>query len=185
MRLGVLQCTEVLLDLPDYFRSIRGQSPSGFSALAPAVKRQLGPLAGGFDLSGTIGVAVPTGSAKASAPGYNPYVQFPWSRELGGGWGVSGMFTAFWFPNQPKNNPTLEPTFAIERQAGLHGDLFLEYVGDIPRQGTPSQIIDTGGGYRLTPTQQVDFHLGFGLNRNSPRYFFGIGYSFRFDGLFR
>jgi Putative MetA-pathway of phenol degradation len=45
-------------------------------------------------------------------------------------------------------------------------------------------VINTGGAYGLTPTRQIDFHLGFGLNRNAPNYFFGLGYSFRRDGLF-
>ena len=31
---------------------------------------------------------------------------------------------------------------------------------------------------------RVEFHLGFRLNSSSPDHFFGIGYSFRFDGLF-
>jgi hypothetical protein len=36
----------------------------------------------------------------------------------------------------------------------------------------------------LTRTQQVDFHLAFGLNRNSPDYIIGVGYSWRLDNLF-
>jgi hypothetical protein len=36
----------------------------------------------------------------------------------------------------------------------------------------------------LTPTQQVDFHVAFGLNHNSPSYTLGVGYSFRTDRLF-
>jgi hypothetical protein len=36
----------------------------------------------------------------------------------------------------------------------------------------------------LTKTQQVDFHVAFGLNHNAPTYTMGIGYSFRIDGLF-
>src|SRR5260370_14891749 len=55
--------------------SLGGRSPSGFSDLAPAIKRQLGPLPGDFQLSGTIGLAVPTGTHGISSPGYNPYVQ--------------------------------------------------------------------------------------------------------------
>ena len=176
LRLGVAHCTEVLLDLPNYFRPIGG-SPFGFSDLAPAIKREFGPLPGDFELSATAGLAVPTGTSKISGLGFNPYLQFPWSRELGGGWGVSGMFTAFWFPRQPKNNPTVEPTLAVERQVGPHADVFLEYVGDFPHQGMPSQLIDSGGTYRITPHQQLDFHLGVGINRNSPKYFFGVGYS--------
>jgi hypothetical protein len=45
-------------------------------------------------------------------------------------------------------------------------------------------VLDTGGTWRFTRTQQVDFHAGFGLNGNSVDHFFGIGYSFRLDGLF-
>jgi hypothetical protein len=33
-------------------------------------------------------------------------------------------------------------------------------------------------------SRQVDFHAGFGLNRASIDYYFGVGYSFRLDGLF-
>jgi len=40
------------------------------------------------------------------------------------------------------------------------------------------------GLYQLSRTQQVDFHVAFGLNHNSPNYIIGIGYSFRLDGLF-
>jgi hypothetical protein len=39
--------------------------------------------------------------------------------------------------------------------------------------------------YRLSKTQQVDFHVAIGLNRNAPDYIVGIGYSFRIDGSFR
>ena len=50
--------------------------------------------------------------------------------------------------------------------------------------GGPSYLINSGGGYRITNTQQIDFHVGIGLNDNAPSYVFGIGYSFRFDRLF-
>jgi hypothetical protein len=36
----------------------------------------------------------------------------------------------------------------------------------------------------LSPKEQVDFHVAFGLNHSSPSYIVGIGYSFRIDGLF-
>jgi hypothetical protein len=42
----------------------------------------------------------------------------------------------------------------------------------------------SGAADRLTPTRQIDFHVGFGLNRNAPNWFFGLGYSLRRDGLF-
>jgi hypothetical protein len=61
---------------------------------------------------------------------------------------------------------------------------FVEYVGDYHEHGGPSYLINSGAGYRITDTQQIDFHLAVGLNDNAPHYFFGIGYSFRFDRLF-
>jgi hypothetical protein len=184
LRLGVSNCTELLLDLPNYFHSWSGRAASGFSDLTPAIKRQLGPLPGNFQLSVTAGLELPTGAAKISGPGYGGYIQFPWSKEFGDGWKLGGMFTAFWFPGQAKNDPTLEPTFVLERSVGPRTDAFIEYFADGHRHGVPSQAFDSGGAFRLTSTQQVDFHAGFGLNRESPDYFFGLGYSIRLDGLF-
>ena len=93
------------------------------------------------------------------------------------------MFTQFWFAGQ-KSNAISEATFVVERDVDAHADLFVEYVGDYPNHGGPSQVINTGGAYRFTPTQQIDFHAGFGLTNRSPSYFFGLGYSVRFDSLF-
>jgi len=184
VRLGVAPCTELLIDLPNYFHPVRGSGASGFSDLAPAIKYQLGSLPRELQLSVAAGLELPTGAVGISGPGYGGYIQLPWSKELGGGWSLSGMFTAFWFPGQPRSNPTLEPTFVVERQVGRRADVFIEYFADGPKHGTPSQAINSGGAYRLTSTQQIDFHAGFGLNRESPDYFFGLGYSLRFDGLF-
>jgi len=63
--------------------------------------------------------------------------------------------------------------------------LFVEYVGDYPQSSGSSQLLNSGGTYRLSPTQQVDFRPAFGLNRNAPAYIVGIGYSFRLDGVLR
>jgi hypothetical protein len=149
----------------------------------PAVKAQLGPLPGGIVFSATAGLGFPTGASRISGPGYNPYVQFPWSREIGGGWSLSGMFTQFWFTGQ-KSNAISEATFVVEPDVGTHADLFVEYVGDYPNHGEPSQLIKSDAAYRFTGTQQIDSHAGFGLTNRSPSYFFGLGYSIRFDGLF-
>src|SRR5580658_6333210 len=133
VRLGVAQCTEVLFDSPNYFRSLRGPASAGLSDFSPAIKRQLGGLPGDIELSATVGVQLPTGSIRIAGPGYGAYIQFPWSKEIGEGWGLSGMFTAFLIPGEPANNPTLEPTFAVERQVGSRADFFVEYVADHPR----------------------------------------------------
>jgi hypothetical protein len=185
VRFGVARCTEVLFDLPNFSHPLRGPAAAaGFSDFSPAIKRQLGPLPGGIELSATAGLELPTGTAKIAGSGYGGYVQFPWSKELGDGWSLSGMFTAFWIPGGPANNPTLEPTFAVERQVGSRADFFVEYVADHPPRGASSQLFNSGGAYRITPTQQIDIHAGVGLNRAAPGYIFGLGYSFRFDDAF-
>jgi hypothetical protein len=53
-----------------------------------------------------------------------------------------------------------------------------------PDHARPSQVLDAGGSWRVTRLQQIDFHVGFGLNSSSPDHFFGVGYSFRLDGVF-
>jgi hypothetical protein len=181
VRIGIAQCMEVLFDLPNYFHPLYGSSAAGFSEFSPAIKRQLGPLPGDIELSATVGLELPTGTARIAGQVYGGYVQLPWSKEIADGWSLSGMFTGFLMPGGNANNPAFEPTFAVERQLGSRADFFVEYVADRPRRGASSQIFDCGGAYRNTPTQQIDFRVGFGLNRAAPDYVFGVGYSFRFD----
>jgi len=149
--------------------------PTGFSDLASAAKAQLGPLPGGIVLSATVGLGFPTGASRISGHAYNPYIQFPWSREIGGGWCVSGMFTQFWFPGQQKSNAISEATFVVEREVGRHADQIVEYVGDYPNHSGPSQVINYGGAYRFTATQQIDFHAGFGLTNQIANLFLRLG----------
>ena len=79
---------------------------------------------------------------------------------------------------------TTEATFAIEKNLTDKMSLFVEYVGDYPESASPSYLLNSGALYRLSPTQQVDFHIAFGLNHNAPSYVVGVGYSFRIDGWF-
>ena len=183
VRLGVAQCTEVLADVPTYFYSLNGRASSGFSDFVVSVKREL-PVPFGFELSATAGLGFPTGANKISSHGYDPYVQVPWSRRITDDWSLHGMFTVTWFTRQRKIDPTFEPTFSLERELGPTRDLFIEYVGDYPNHARPAQIVDGGGSWRVTRVEQLDFHVGFGVNSSSPDHFFGFGYSFRLDGLF-
>jgi hypothetical protein len=184
-RLGILPCFEVLVDLPNYEGTFRGAGASGFGNAAPAFKWQISPLPGKVDLSMTAGTGLPTGALAIAGRGVQPYLQFPWSVDLGGGWAVTGMVTNFFTPESPVAKYSNQPTFVIEKEFGERSFLFVEYVGDFPIRGGASQLFNSGGGYRITETQQIDFHIGFGLNRNAPTYIFGAGYSFRLDGLFK
>jgi hypothetical protein len=184
-RLGVAPCLEVLVDLPTYFSNFKVPGRFGFSDVAPAVKWQISPVPGKIDLSMTVGVALPTGAAEIAGRGAQPYLQFPWSWELRDGWGLSGMFTEFFRPADFTSKGITETTFVIEKKLTERMSLFTEYVGEYSEGASPSQLLNSGGLYRLTPTQQLDFHFAVGLNHNAPNYIVGVGYSFRVDGLFR
>src|SRR5215467_2448091 len=184
-RLGIAPCFEVLIDLPNYVGTFRGAGASGFGDVAPAFKWQISPLPGKVDLSMTAGVGLPTGAVAIAGHGTQPYLQFPWSVELGDGWALTGMVTNFFTPADPVNKYSNQSTVVIEKEFGERYFVFAEYVGDFPLNGPPGALFNSGGGYRITNTQQIDFHVAFGLNRNSPNYIFGLGYSFRLDGLFK
>jgi hypothetical protein len=184
-RLGIAPCLEVFVDLPDYFANVRAPGSSGFTDIAPAVKWQISPLPGKLDLSMTAGVALPTGAVEIAGRGAQPYLQFPWSWELHDGWSLSGMFTEFFRPSDFTGRQTTETTFVIEKKLTEKMSVFTEYVGDYLEGAGPSVLLNSGGLYHLTPTQQVDFHFAIGLNHNAPSYIVGVGYSFRVDGLFR
>jgi hypothetical protein len=64
------------------------------------------------------------------------------------------MVTTFFFPSEPRSNLIAEPTFVIEKAVTPRGDIFVEYVGDYPARAGPSQLFNSGGTYRLTPSQQ-------------------------------
>jgi hypothetical protein len=183
LRFGLGGCTEMLVDTPDYAGGVSGHGPSGFSDVAPAIKHQLTGLPLGLNASLTAGLAFPTGARLISGTGYNPYLQLPWTKDLGDGWTAGGMFSSTWLTGQPQSTTVFQPSVLIDRQIGEHADVFAEYIGDYLTRGLPAQAMNFGGSYRLTQTQQIDFHAGFGMNRNSPDYFVGVGYSLRFDHL--
>jgi hypothetical protein len=184
LRLGVAPCLEVLVDVPNYFAVLSGEGGSGATDVTPAIKWQISPVPGKIDLSVVAGAGLPTGTPSIAGRGVQPYLQFPWSFELGGGWAINGMDTAFFFPSEPVNKLTIETTVSFEKKVGEHADVFIEYVGDYPEHGPSPIFLNSGGAYRLTKTEQLDFHVAVGLDKSAPEYIFGLGYSFRVDGLF-
>ena len=184
-RLGIAPCLEVLVDLPNYFANVKLPGASGFSDVAPAVKWQISPVPGKVDLSMTVGISLPTGVVDVAGRGAQPYLQFPWSWELRDGWSLSGMFTEFFRPIDLTTKGITEASFVIEKKLTDKTSVFTEYVGYYPEGLGPRQLLNSGVLYHLTPIQQLDFRFAIGLNHNSPSYIVGLGYSVRFDRLFR
>ena len=183
-RLGIAPCLEILVDVPTYFAPVQGTASRGFSDVSPALKWQISPAPGKVDLSVVFGMALPTGSVEIAGRGVQPYLQLPWSWELHDGWGVSGMFTEFFRPDDLTARSITETTFVLEKKLNEQLSLFTEYVGDYPQGASPSQLWNSGAVYHVDRLQQVDFHIAFGLSHNAPSYIVGVGYSFRVDGLF-
>ena len=183
VRLGLVDCGEVLVDVPNYSFSPRSGGVRGFTGLTPAAKWELQGLPQGLQVSLVAGVGLPTGASGNGGDRTKPYIQIPWSQEIGGDFSLHGMLTETFIPGAASDS-LFEETLSLERALGEAADMFVEYVGDYPRGETASQVLNFGGAWRFTHTQQIDFHAGFGFNRQSPRSYFGLGYSFRFDGLF-
>ncbi len=181
LRFGFATCLEALVDLPNYVDASGGRLPSGFGDVAPALKWQVSPVPGRVDLSIVAGAALPTGARAIAGPGIQPYLQMPWSIDLGRGWAMNGMETQAFTPSDPTSRTSTQSTVTIETDTTERSFVFVEYVGTFPEHRANNQLINCGGGYRVTNRRQIDFHVGWGLDRGAPSYVFGIGYSFRLD----
>jgi hypothetical protein len=183
-RLGVAPCFEVLIDLPSYVSAFRGVGASGFGDVVPAVKWQTSPVPGKLVLAMTVGPDCQAERSPSQVPSCSPFA-VPVSVELGDSLTFTGMVTNFFSPENLVNRFSNETTFVIEKSLGERSFVFVEYVGEFSLNGGVAYLINSGGGYRITNNQQIDFHIAIGLNHNSPNYIFGVGYSFRLDGLFK
>ncbi len=126
------------------------------------------------------GVSFLTGVRSISSRGFDPFVKFPWSRELRAGWSVGDMQSLLrhgeWTAKRDVG------TSVLPGAGGHTADAFVEYAADYPRSGDARQVIHLGAAYRFTEKQQIDFHFGFGLSHAAPTHFFAAGYAFRVKG---
>lgn len=184
VRFGVSDRTELRIVVPNYLDGLTGPTTaSGFGDVAVGVKQQLGPLPAGFDLSVIAAVSLPTGADRISSHGFDPFIKFPWSKDLKAGWSFGGMESLFWYTEDRRRNLTGESTFYIEKQLTKPWDAFAEYGGDFAQWGGSKEVAHFGTAYKITPKNQIDFHFGFGFTHATPGRFFGLGYSFRLDNL--
>lgn len=184
LRLGLTSCTELLLDLPNYSHAL-GHGPRGLGDIAPGFKHQFdGLLPDPFQLWLAGGVALPTGDQRIAGRGAQPYVQLPASVDLTDQLTLAAQYVVTFHPGDVETAP--EHQASLDLELDLSGDLglFAEYVGTYRRGEQPANSADLGFTYRLTPARQIDLLVGKGLNAAAPDWYFSIGYSFRFDGLF-
>ena len=82
------------------------------------------------------------------------------------------------------NGETAEPTFIYTLTTGYSftekiGGYF-ELYGFVPQIEKPDHRCDAGLTYLFNPNHQLDISGGVGLSKTSPKYYFALGYSFRF-----
>lgn len=182
VRLGLADCTEIRIDLPDYTRAGGRNSYAGASDIAPALKHQFVGLPDGLTLFATLGVALPTGDTVISGRGPAPFLGLPWSYELGDGLTINGMETVLFHPREVNTEAVDQSSLYLDRAVTNNADIFVEYINSY-QHGAPTQnSVDLGGSYRYAALRQIDFKIGAGLSRTAPDWYFTIGYSFRFDG---
>ena len=183
VRFGLADCTEVRIDLPDYMRAGGRNGFSGATDIAPAIKHQFVGLPDGLTLFLGLGVALPTGDTAISGRGPAPFLEIPWTYDLGDGLTVNGMESILFHPRAINTEAVDQSSIYLDRALSDDADLFVEYVNSY-QHGTPVQnSVDFGGSYRYAALRQIDFKIGAGLNRAAPDWYFTIGYSFRFDDL--
>jgi hypothetical protein len=180
-RYGLLGKTELRFSAPDYFYNLPSgtSTTSGFSDLALGVKQQIGPF-GGFDLSAIFFLSFPSGANGISSHGYDPGLQLPWTYKLSANWTAGGQVAFYWPTVAREHNFTGQTAFFIDRQLTKPWDAFIEYAGNFPQRGGSQQQLHFGTAYKLTPHQQLDFHVAVGLSSAAPHGYVGVGYSFLF-----
>jgi hypothetical protein len=185
VRFGVTSKTELRFTPPDYFQNFnagRGFG-SGWGDLSLGVKRQLVSSETGFDASLIVSLSFPTGANVESSHGYDPQFLLPWSHPIAKNWTAAGMFGLLWPTQGASRDLTGQPSFLIDRQITSPWDAFVEYAGDFSQRGTPVHVVHFGTSYKLTPNQQLDFHVGFGLSAAAVDHFVGFGYSMQLSNL--
>jgi hypothetical protein len=187
LRFGVSTRTELRFTAPDYYYNLSagGGPGSGLGDMAIGVKQQLGPAPGGFNVSATLFLSLPTGAKAVSSGGYDPGLQVAWSRGLSSKWTAAGMLSLYWPTQGHARNLTGESTFLLDRQLTGPWDAFIEYAGDFPQRGGPRHLLHFGTAIKVAKQQQLDFHFGVGLSPAAVDHFIGIGYSFRFQAFHR
>jgi hypothetical protein len=180
LRWGLLEKTELRLAPPEYFR-IRGggQRISGFGETYLGLKQQLGPYRG-WDFAVIPAVNLPTGSGALNSGHVDPEFVLTWSRELNDKYSLGGIFGFFWPTEEGDRNFTWAATVSLARSLGNRWGTFLEYAGAFPESGGDVHLIHHGYTYKLSRLRQLDLHFGFGLSREAPDFFIGMGYAVRF-----
>jgi hypothetical protein len=187
VRFGLPSKTELRFGVPDYYVNFNTANGfgSGWGDLNRGIKQQLVTGSAGFDASLIVALSFPSGANTVSSHGYDPQFLLPWSHPLSRNWTAAGMFSLFWPTQVTTRNLTGQTSFLLDRTIIDRWDAFIEYGGEFPERGGPQHLLHFGTAFKLTPNQQLDFHVGFGLSSAAVDHFLGFGYSFQLQAVHR
>ncbi len=180
IRVGLLKRTEFQMFVPNYLLFHRpGQTNDGVTDLQEVgIKQQL-PCIKKLQSSFIGSLNLPTGRRFISGPGVQPVFRLPMSVPIGKTNQLCAMPTFALFDSGAA--PAYQQTVMYNHSFGKKAIVFIEYAGFF-KSGLPAiNFAHIGGEYKITPRNQIDVHMGVGLNRDAPNIFVGAGYSFRID----
>ena len=132
---------------------------------------------------GVIGaLSVPTGSAGVSSGDVEPEVVALWAYDLTDAFSIAGN-VGIGVPSDEgdrfvQTSASLSAAFVLTDRAGA----YVEYYGFYPNteDSDCAHYVNGGMTYSITDDFQIDWRVGFGLNREADDLFAGVGFAWRF-----
>jgi hypothetical protein len=187
LRLGVTPYDEIQLYLPTVLenRFPSNETTTGLTDVRLGVKhgfRSKLPYQLQASVNGVF--SLPTGNATTASTGVDPTVNLILAKALTPRLSLTQQTGISLDTTQPQGKFSINPTLASSytftpRLAG-----FLEYASFIPIEKTSSHIVDAGLQYTFRQRHVLDARMGSGFFSGEAGFFVGVGYSYRFDGLF-
>jgi hypothetical protein len=128
------------------------------------------------------GFSVPTGSAGFSSGDVDPEVVLAWSYDITDWFSVAGNIGIASATSGDsrfvESSASLAGGFSITDELGAYVEWYGIYSSE---EGTgPSNNINGGFTYLITPNLQLDWRIGAGLSQDAPDFQTGVGISWRF-----
>ena len=94
------------------------------------------------------------------------------------------MLTGFFHPSGPISKLVTQSNFVLEKKVATNAALFIEYSGDFPSHGSPSETLNTAVCIASQKRSKSISTLRLASTAMPQTIIMGVGYSFRLDGLF-
>jgi hypothetical protein len=179
-RFGINDHFELRLITEYIIDKINSEKKSGFNPIMIGFKTRLFEEKGIIPVTSFIShISIPKAASKNfKTTFYAPEFRFTMQHTLSDKQSLSYNIGAEW------NGETAEPTFIYTLTTGysitekIGG--YIELYGFVPQIEKPDHRCDAGLTYLFNPNHQLDISSGIGFSKTSPKYYFSLGYSFRF-----